>query len=931
MSDQGNDPILRAVGDPETARPDPIRRGRNIITVIGIDAYQHWRRLNNAVNDAKGVRDLFVEGLGFQELIAPLYNEDATKEGINELVLDQLKAELKEDDCLVLFFAGHGHTEVTLIGERKVETGYLIPVGGLLPQEKRFGNYLRLDSLLEDVALLPPRHIMVILDACYSGFALGPTVSVLRDQPERYTDELDRRVSRHVITSAMYDQPALDNGPIYGHSLFTGTLIEALQTGKPDTDRRGFITGSELALHVQKQVLQYARERDSEQTPDYGSFEYHQRGEMVIALRGETHNKTLAKELHETGQHGEALGRFTGDRQHFAFAAAHYRQAVQTAGLAKMAYPEAELGLGRALLAAGDHSGAVEALSGLVEAGGPDLPPQAQFYLGIGYAGQKAYSQAAKNLRAWADLHPDEENAAWVREYVEWLEQIAEGTIGRRLALLVGIDHYSLEGAPQLRGCVNDVDKLMKPALTRWCGFPEEDILTLIDQDATCERVRSELEKLARSAAPGDSVLIHFSGHSVPAGSPGYFGDNRANTYLILHDTQNEAGSLSNGISAVELHKLVQAIPAGNTTLILDTHPSRKLIELASTEGRYDMILASDTAEVAYELEIDLEGVNVTCGMLTGALYQSLEKVADSASMTYADWFTPAVSIAYEASQNFTQPLNPLFIGSLDRRPFGREDPYLTAFEFFQRGRWPERSADQLQRQYRLFNHQIAAPFPQAHYAFGLAFLARRSFQMAIDALQRALDQSPKGSPEIRIALSRAQAGSGDFHAARTTLEKALPILSAERKHEFEGLIKLLGPLEHFRRKAAILLPTLWTDKSKKTEGADGRGSTEELDEKLQLLKNLLRKQYRISPDDIAVIGKPEATRDTIFSQLERIASGPGLIFILSDASGAQKTESLQLGSGQQDGQISLRELEKYAQQTDGVFIWVQVDSFISR
>ena len=90
-------------------------------------------------------------------------------------------------------------------------------------------------------------HILVILDACYSGFALGESVQILRDA-QRYSDDLSKRMSRRVIASAMSDQPALDNGPVSGHSLFTGTLVEALAQGKADEDNKGFVTSSEMSF-----------------------------------------------------------------------------------------------------------------------------------------------------------------------------------------------------------------------------------------------------------------------------------------------------------------------------------------------------------------------------------------------------------------------------------------------------------------------------------------------------------------------------------------------------------------------------------------------------------------------------------------------------------------------------------------------------------
>ena len=50
--------------------------GRNVVTVIGIDRYQSWRRLTNAVADARGAAALFGR-LGFEQITAPLLDGSA--------------------------------------------------------------------------------------------------------------------------------------------------------------------------------------------------------------------------------------------------------------------------------------------------------------------------------------------------------------------------------------------------------------------------------------------------------------------------------------------------------------------------------------------------------------------------------------------------------------------------------------------------------------------------------------------------------------------------------------------------------------------------------------------------------------------------------------------------------------------------------------
>jgi len=253
-------------------------RGRSVIAVIGIDRYQGWRRLTNAVGDARGAAALF-QRLGF-DLIATLFDDEATGQAIEGLARDDLK-QLGPDDSLVLFYAGHGSTQRHRLGTQMVETGYLIPSDA----SDRVATWIELEGWLRAVARLPARHILVILDACHSGLALGPIIK-WRDagaHERAPLSTLRMRRSRRIITSALDDQVALDSGPVPGHSLFTGCLIEALTHGIDAGDGLT-ITSSQLGHYLQHRVGTYPGAR---QTPDFGAFDFDDRGELVIDLKPE--------------------------------------------------------------------------------------------------------------------------------------------------------------------------------------------------------------------------------------------------------------------------------------------------------------------------------------------------------------------------------------------------------------------------------------------------------------------------------------------------------------------------------------------------------------------------------------------------------------------------------------------------------------------
>ena len=265
--------------------------GRLVLVTIGIDNYQHWQQLSNAVSDAVGMQRALVEKAGFTLPVAPLINEQATKDAIESLLEDRLPAELQQDDQLVLFFAGHGHTRVAQVGNTEIETGYLVPVDAPAGADQRWSAYLPLDDFLSSVNVLSAKHILVILDACYSGFALGGEVDRFRGVDE-FKHELNSKVSRRVITSARRNQLASDSGPLPNHSLFTGNLVDGLSWGKIDLDGNNLISSSEIGLYLQQSVGQASNSR---QTPDFGAFGVDDRGELIISLSNQSFDALKAR------------------------------------------------------------------------------------------------------------------------------------------------------------------------------------------------------------------------------------------------------------------------------------------------------------------------------------------------------------------------------------------------------------------------------------------------------------------------------------------------------------------------------------------------------------------------------------------------------------------------------------------------------------
>ena len=84
-----------------------------------------------------------------------------------------------------------------------------------------------------------------------------------------------------------------------------------------------------------------------------------------------------------------------------------------------------------------------------------------------------------------------------------------------KAAVLVGGNYPGTDNP--LRGCVNDVKRMYRCLVERF-GFSDEDITMFIDTDEeytllTSSTVATALMDMVSSAAPGDVLFFHFTGH----------------------------------------------------------------------------------------------------------------------------------------------------------------------------------------------------------------------------------------------------------------------------------------------------------------------------------------------------------------------------------------------------------------------------------
>ncbi len=232
--------------------------GESHALVIGINNYDHVPRLAHAKNDAEAFAHVLLERFQFtKDNLTILTDADATKSQILSVFMRYAQDDtVGNDDRILVFFAGHGHT---VLG-RRGETGFLLPVDG---DPLDLSTLIRWDDLTRNADLISAKHMLFVMDACYGGLAL--TRNPVPAGSMRFLRDMLRRFSRQVLTAGKADEAVADaDGPRSGHSLFTGHLLDALEGGATSEE---VITASGVMAYVYQKVT---RDQYSQQTPHYG-------------------------------------------------------------------------------------------------------------------------------------------------------------------------------------------------------------------------------------------------------------------------------------------------------------------------------------------------------------------------------------------------------------------------------------------------------------------------------------------------------------------------------------------------------------------------------------------------------------------------------------------------------------------------------------
>ena len=224
--------------------------------VIGASKYRNgWGQLPGVVDDVKAVSALLGRhGFEVSTLMDPT--------GVQ---LDQALRQfagrygVREGNRLLVYFAGHGHTQTR--GNSKI--GYIVPVDAPNPN-KDLGGFITTAYPMQQMEVIAKtiqsRHALFIFDSCFSGTIFRTRSGV----PDAITDRTARPV-RQFITAGDEEQTVPDQSQ-FRRALERGLGADA------EADRNGdrYITGTELGEYLYDEVTNYTRKA---QTPRHGKIQ----------------------------------------------------------------------------------------------------------------------------------------------------------------------------------------------------------------------------------------------------------------------------------------------------------------------------------------------------------------------------------------------------------------------------------------------------------------------------------------------------------------------------------------------------------------------------------------------------------------------------------------------------------------------------------
>jgi hypothetical protein len=224
---------------------------------------------------------------------------------------------------------------------------------------------------------------------------------------------------------------------------------------------------------------------------------------------------------------------------------------------------------------------------------------------------------------------------------------------GVKRALLVGINRY--KAVPGLQGSVNDVETMREILITRW-GFQPRNITMLTDENATRDRILSNLVELVRVSGPQDTLYFHFSGHGSQVQDLNGDEDDGLDETIVPQD--GRSGDVKDIVDD-ELDAIFSKLRARSTLIVLDSCHSgtaTRALDIRARSVPQDMRIDLYRTGVTGTSTRGIQPIKRSRFVVMGGAADNEEALDGPVEGTYHGFFTYALSRSMTAAGSNASP-----------------------------------------------------------------------------------------------------------------------------------------------------------------------------------------------------------------------------------------------------------------------------------
>jgi tetratricopeptide (TPR) repeat protein len=228
-----------------TSRSDAWRARKDYALLFATNDYDvGWEPLTNPIPDAKAIAAELHDNYGFEAEVV----ENPSRERVVLKIREYISKNFGDNDQLFIFFAGHG------VYDDVFRQGYIVTRDSRRDDEAR-GTYISYDNLRAMVDSMHAKHVMLVMDACFSGTfdrRIGEAGSRGSDTyanftfPELFANKV-KFATRKFLTSGGKDY--VPDGLPGHHSPFASHLLEELRTYGRD---QGYLSFANVLTAVER-------------------------------------------------------------------------------------------------------------------------------------------------------------------------------------------------------------------------------------------------------------------------------------------------------------------------------------------------------------------------------------------------------------------------------------------------------------------------------------------------------------------------------------------------------------------------------------------------------------------------------------------------------------------------------------------------------